>query len=39
MAAPTSRNPFHQQLTPDNASMLLVDHQAGLFLGVGDMDP
>jgi len=25
---------FYDQLTPENAAMLLSDHQAGLFLGV-----
>jgi nicotinamidase-related amidase len=29
---------FYEQLTPDNAAMLLIDHQAGLFLGVHSMD-
>jgi hypothetical protein len=27
----TSRNPFTESLTPDNAAMILVDHQVGLF--------
>lgn len=31
-------NAFYEQLTPDNAAMLLIDHQAGLFLGVHSMD-
>lgn len=30
-------NPFHQPLTTDNAVLLLVDHQIGLFTGVRDM--
>ncbi len=29
---------FYEQLIPDNAAMLLIDHQAGLFLGVHSMD-
>lgn len=29
---------FYQQLTPENCAMLLIDHQAGLFLGVQSMD-
>jgi nicotinamidase-related amidase len=34
----TSR--FHEQLTPDNAAMLLIDHQTGtMLMGVGDLDP
>jgi nicotinamidase-related amidase len=35
----TSLNPtFYESLTPDNAAMLLIDHQAGLFLGVHSID-
>ena len=29
---------FYEQLTPENAAMLLIDHQAGLFLGVHSID-
>jgi len=29
---------FYEQLTPENSAMLLIDHQAGLFLGVHSMD-
>ncbi|WP_169156285.1 hypothetical protein [Brasilonema bromeliae] len=29
---------FYDPLTPDNAAMLLIDHQAGLFLGVHSID-
>jgi nicotinamidase-related amidase len=29
--------PFHEPLTSDNAALLLVDHQIGLFTGVRDM--
>lgn len=29
---------FYEPLTPDNAAMLLIDHQAGLFLGVHSID-
>ncbi len=29
---------FYDQLTPENAAMLLIDHQAGLFLGVHSID-
>ncbi|MDF5706884.1 MAG: isochorismatase family protein [Nostoc sp. S4] len=31
-------NAFYEPLTPDNAAMLLIDHQAGLFLGVHSID-
>ena len=39
-AAPLSapRPAFYEPLTPDNCAMLLIDHQAGLFLGVHSMD-
>lgn len=30
-------NPFHEPLTADNAALLLVDHQIGLFTGVRDI--
>lgn len=30
---------FYERLTPDNAALLLIDHQAGLFLGVKTLDP
>ncbi|WP_431045442.1 isochorismatase family protein [Streptomyces sp. P1-3] len=30
-------NPFHETLTADNAALLLVDHQIGLFTGVRDI--
>lgn len=29
---------LYQALTPDNCALLLIDHQAGLFLGVQSMD-
>ncbi|WP_019506191.1 hydrolase [Pleurocapsa sp. PCC 7319] len=29
---------YYDQLTPDNCAMLLIDHQAGLFLGVKSID-
>ena len=29
---------YYEQLTPDNCAMLLIDHQAGLFLGVKSID-
>ena len=29
---------YYEQLTPGNAAMLLIDHQAGLFLGVHSID-
>ena len=29
---------FYEQLTPDNCAVLLIDHQAGLFLGVQSID-
>lgn len=28
----------YEQITPDNCAMLLIDHQAGLFLGVQSID-
>ena len=28
---------FHERLTPDNAAVLLIDHQVGLFTGVRDI--
>ena len=36
-----SSNPvFFEQLTPDNAAMLLIDHQVGTMLfGITDIDP
>lgn len=33
----TTRNRFHETLTADNAALLLVDHQIGLFTGVRDI--
>ena len=36
----TSNNVFFEQLTPDNAAMLLIDHQVGtMLLGITDIDP
>lgn len=32
------RPAYYEQLTPDNCAMLLIDHQAGLFLGVKSID-
>jgi nicotinamidase-related amidase len=32
------RSAFYEQLTADNAAVLLVDHQVGLFSGVVDLD-
>jgi hypothetical protein len=32
------RRAFYEQLTADNAAVLLVDHQIGLFTGVVDFD-
>jgi nicotinamidase-related amidase len=32
------RGAFYEQLTADNAAVLLVDHQVGLFSGVVDLD-
>ncbi|MBW4616393.1 MAG: isochorismatase family protein [Desmonostoc vinosum HA7617-LM4] len=34
----SSQPAFYEALTPDNAAMLLIDHQAGLFLGVQSMN-
>lgn len=36
--ATNGKSSYHEQLTPDNAAMLLIDHQAGLFLGVHSME-
>lgn len=36
--ATNGKSAFYEQLTPDNSAMLLIDHQAGLFLGVHSMD-
>jgi nicotinamidase-related amidase len=33
----TERNRFHESLTSDNAAVLLVDHQVGLYSGVRDI--
>jgi nicotinamidase-related amidase len=33
----SERNRFHETLTTDNAALLLVDHQIGLFTGVRDI--
>lgn len=36
----TSNPVFYEQLTPDNAAMLLIDHQVGtMSLGITDIDP
>ncbi|SMD26337.1 isochorismatase family protein [Kibdelosporangium aridum] len=32
-----SPNPFHEPLTPDNAAVLIVDHQVGLYTGIRDI--
>lgn len=34
----TQRN-FFEMLTPDNAALVMIDHQAGLMLFPGDIDP
>ena len=36
METPSTR--YHERLTQDNAAVLLVDHQIGLFTGVRDTD-
>jgi hypothetical protein len=33
------RNDAHERLTPENAVLLLVDHQSGLVSGVRDLEP
>lgn len=33
-----SQSAFYEELTPNNAAILLIDHQAGLFLGVQSMN-
>jgi nicotinamidase-related amidase len=38
MTTSNGQNAFYEELTPDNAAMLLIDHQAGLFLGVQSMN-
>lgn len=35
----TSRNTFAESLTPDNAAMLLIDHQVGLFQFLPSVEP
>lgn len=35
----TSRDPFAEPLTPDNAAMLLIDHQVGLFQFLPSVEP
>ncbi len=34
-----NRNPHREFITPDNAVMLFIDHQAAIMTGVGDIDP
>src|SRR2546429_8816524 len=34
----TSSKRYYERLTQDNAALLLVDHQVGLFTGVRDID-
>lgn len=36
MQTSTPKN-YHERLTPDNAALLLIDHQVGLFTGVRDI--
>jgi nicotinamidase-related amidase len=36
METRTAKN-YHERLTPDNAALLLIDHQVGLFTGVRDI--
>lgn len=38
MATPAYPAYLYEPLTPDNSALLLIDHQAGLFLGVQSMD-
>jgi nicotinamidase-related amidase len=33
------RNPHREFITPDNAAMLIIDHQAAIMTGIGDIDP
>ena len=33
-----ARPAYYEQLTPDNCALLLIDRQAGLFLGVKSID-
>lgn len=35
----TSRDPFAEPLTPENAAMLLIDHQVGLFQFLPSVEP
>lgn len=35
----TNTNPFLDRLTPDNAAVILIDHQVKLMLGVQTLDP
>src|SRR5262245_61571557 len=36
---PNNRNPYREFITPDNATMLFIDHQVAIMAGVGDIDP
>jgi nicotinamidase-related amidase len=33
------RNPHREFITPDNAAMVFIDHQAAIMTGIGDIDP
>ena len=35
----SNRSEGHERLTPDNAALLLIDHQSGLVSGVRDLEP
>ena len=40
MSLSTVRDPaLYERLTPENAALLLIDHQTGLMLGVGTLEP
>src|SRR5258705_13589705 len=37
--SPGGRTRSHERLTPENATLLLIDHQSGLVSGVRDLEP
>jgi nicotinamidase-related amidase len=37
--SPSGRSRAHQRLTPESATLLLIDHQSGLVSGVRDLEP
>lgn len=37
--SPSGRSRAHERLTPENATLLLIDHHSGLVSGVRDLEP